>query len=481
MPRSRLTFLTVLALWAVGLTGVLLTGCSGSNPLDTAKANKTLSYTPGTPNFDMEAVATVRHQTTGVDVYFGVPHLSLVFQPDSASYSAPYELTVQILSSDGNKLFAQESWQDTLRVDDAKQAETYQPFSFAKELDVKPGKYIVRAKLLDNNSGKQAVRLQRINVPELSNKQPALSAVRIEASKGSQKTRPVVALHVPANLDSLQAATDLYSPLPDGHLKVTAHLLRFRIDDTVADPPYWLTPMSSSLEYRGVDYGRVDTLETQTYTIKQPASHEQLTYKLPEMAPGIYRVVFSVQITDGPGGSEPVVRQQTRDISVKSPNFPRISDLEEVIEALAYIARDREIKKILAADTPKEQRRLFDAFWGARTSNKKEAANLLETYYSRVEEANLFFTTHKAGWKTDRGMLYVVLGAPVEVDHYVDQEIWYYSYADNDPRRIYVFEQGMHYDKRGMMFENFVLQRRPYYQRVWRRVVNHWRDGEPMM
>ena len=35
--------------------------------------------------------------------------------------------------------------------------------------------------------------------------------------------------------------------------------------------------------------------------------------------------------------------------------------------------------------------------------------NLIKTYYSKVEKANEMFTSHLEGWKTDRGMISIIL------------------------------------------------------------------------
>ena len=40
----------------------------------------------------------------------------------------------------------------------------------------------------------------------------------------------------------------------------------------------------------------------------------------------------------------------------------------------------------------------------------QKAKSLIAIYYNRIQNANLHFTTFKEGWKTDRGMIYVVFG-----------------------------------------------------------------------
>jgi len=156
--------------------------------------------------------------------------------------------------------------------------------------------------------------------------------------------------------------------------------------------------------------------------------------------------------------------------------FPRLTTLDELIDALAYIAYDRELAYIRAAPTPHEKKRRFDAFWGSLVQNRQVAANLLKLYYSRVEEANLFFTTYKEGWKTDQGMVYIVMGPPVVVEHFFDTEVWYYSYADRDPLNTFTFERARPYGANAL-FRNYFLRRRPIYEQMWIRAVERWRSG----
>ena len=44
-----------------------------------------------------------------------------------------------------------------------------------------------------------------------------------------------------------------------------------------------------------------------------------------------------------------------------------------------------------------------------------------------MKQANHLFTDFKAGWKTDRGMMYIVFGRPDEVYRTNSLEEWYYD------------------------------------------------------
>ena len=152
--------------------------------------------------------------------------------------------------------------------------------------------------------------------------------------------------------------------------------------------------------------------------------------------------------------------------------------MDDLIAPLAYIASARELEFLEAGASPAERRRRFDAFWGSLFNDRNTATDVLRRYYERVEEANLLFTTYKEGWKTDRGMAYVVLGPPEFVETTPLAETWHYAYGSGDARSSLVFERASYYEARARpAFESWVLARTAAYEPAWRRAVRRWRGG----
>ena len=110
------------------------------------------------------------------------------------------------------------------------------------------------------------------------------------------------------------------------------------------------------------------------------------------------------------------------------------TDLDKSIEQLRYIAKGGEIKKMkkLASE---EKLKAFLEYWKQRDPTPDTEANeLMEEYYRRVEFTNQNFSTFLEGWKSDRGMVYILLGPPSEIERHPFEsgskpyEIWtYYS------------------------------------------------------
>ncbi len=104
--------------------------------------------------------------------------------------------------------------------------------------------------------------------------------------------------------------------------------------------------------------------------------------------------------------------------------YPRFRKLEELIKPLTYISRQSEISQITASGNPKNS---FDKFWINTFSSKQLARSAIRNYYRKVTRANELFTDYKQGWKTDRGILYIVFGAPDEVFRTNRTEVWVFD------------------------------------------------------
>ncbi len=104
--------------------------------------------------------------------------------------------------------------------------------------------------------------------------------------------------------------------------------------------------------------------------------------------------------------------------------FPKYRQLGELVEAMLYLTSEQEKKSILKS---KDLKKSFDSFWVNTYSTKSRARNAIRAYYNRIEKSNLLFTDFKPGWKTDRGMMFIIYGLPNEVYRTTNSEEWYYD------------------------------------------------------
>jgi GWxTD domain-containing protein len=107
-------------------------------------------------------------------------------------------------------------------------------------------------------------------------------------------------------------------------------------------------------------------------------------------------------------------------------------DIAKAVDQMKYIARGGDVKKIKKAKGS-EQKQLFKEFWASKDPTPGTERNeLMEEYYRRVSFATENFGTYNEGWKTDQGMVYILLGPPNDVERFPFEqetkpyEIWYY-------------------------------------------------------
>ena len=121
-----------------------------------------------------------------------------------------------------------------------------------------------------------------------------------------------------------------------------------------------------------------------------------------------------------------------------------------------------------------DPKRAVDQFWLASAGgDQARGRDYIRRYYSLVMIANELFTGHKAGWLTDRGLLYVVLGAPTSVRRLGSgEEHWTYDALDRTGREtVFTFRPR----PSTLAPDNYELVRRPEYQTLWYAAVERWR------
>ncbi|WP_216678977.1 GWxTD domain-containing protein [Hymenobacter siberiensis] len=170
----------------------------------------------------------------------------------------------------------------------------------------------------------------------------------------------------------------------------------------------------------------------------------------------------------GGAGGMPI---RTLAVLVGANNYPALTTASELIEPLRYLTTSQERQRLTDAPDPK---RAVDKFWlDIAQGNQRQGKELIRQFYGRVTAANRLFAAHKAGWLTDRGLLYVVLGPPPGVRRLFNgEERWFYSDGGLGGGPItYTFRP------RPSTFapDYYELVRRPEYELLWYAAVEKWR------
>jgi GWxTD domain-containing protein len=221
----------------------------------------------------------------------------------------------------------------------------------------------------------------------------------------------------------------------------------------------------------GVDLRRADTLWKSEVNLGRDPM-DSIVIPLTPMRPGFNELAFRGTGEKCGALDEPEEMIRRKYFVVFDRDYPRVTRLRQMTEALVYLASEKEIKAIRAAITEDERRKKFDQFWLQRGETPQAAANLIKQYYSRMEEANRLFPSFKEGWKTDRGMVYMIFGPPSLIETRYRTEQWTYNSGV-----AFLFQRET--TQRGdLPFLNWTLQRDAVYEWYWQKEIDRWRGGQ---
>lgn len=163
-------------------------------------------------------------------------------------------------------------------------------------------------------------------------------------------------------------------------------------------------------------------------------------------------------------------------------DFPTMTTPEEMIKPLAYLLPEDELQKIASSEKPKVA---LDDFWlGCCNGNVEKARELIRIFYTRAVFANYYFTSWKEGWRTDRGMIYIIYGPPDKLYKSSDVETWGYRkpvVSSGWGARVSVKEEYLFFTfkKKDNPFtdNDYSLSRSETVVSYWDKAVQSWRKG----
>lgn len=162
-------------------------------------------------------------------------------------------------------------------------------------------------------------------------------------------------------------------------------------------------------------------------------------------------------------------------------DFPTMRTPQEMIEPLAYLASMDEMDELRNAPKPKAA---LDEFWIKCGGNIDKSRELIRIYYTRVLYSNFYFTSYREGWRTERGMIYIVYGPPDKVYKSPQGESWGYRkpaarskwgsrYSVKDDYIFFNFRK-----KDNFLSDNdFFLSRSETLVTYWDQAIASWRKG----
>ena len=377
--------------------------------------------------FDPLAFAGSIPGVSRLDVYIRVNYNALTFVKLGDLYDASFEVTIGVSDSTGLPV-TEKSWTESLKGLTFERSVSPSASDLLRNsFELPPSKYKLSILVRDKESKVERRASVWYIVPDLSQGDIAISDVMLLNRVTLEGQTKNIVPNVSANIGEL----------PEGFYTFSEIYNRGSLD-------------SARIVARILSTSGAVLYQTDTVMYVSQGRNDALVHFTPRnLSLGDYILSEHVYALHPPStGGDSVVARRSHPVFIRWKGLPRsIKEIDEAIEQVQYIAKEGEMDTLKSATTLEEKQKLFLDFWKRRNPNPNTAHNekMLE-YYGRVAYANKHFTHYRPGWKTDMGMVFIVLGPPGSVDRHpfeIDSkpyEIW--SYYDLNYQFVFVDESG---------------------------------------
>ncbi len=363
------------------------------------------------PHFFFDAL-NFRSDSAGsrIDLFLQIPYRELQFVKDNSEYLAAYQVCLQMVDNAGNPAL-QKTWDETAACTsfDETQSNTIVS-STQRHFIIPPGIYTLQLSVTDSETDKAYVANRTFDARDYSYSGVSLSDIMLLrsslATSGKHTIVPNIEGNVISNWSTFPIFYEIYFPESVDSVLTTTEVFGER----------------SKIAYRYSEWMRKSENTSKVF-VGVPKDSLQM---------GFYRLNVSLRNSADEHGQ--ILASSSRFFSIHFPELPlSVTDLDKASEELMYIATSKEIDSIRSAPDMFTKEKRFIQFWQRYNPNPSSDRNpYMEEYYNRVAYANLHFSTHFPGWKSDMGMVYILLGPPSGVDRHPFEldskpyEIWYY-------------------------------------------------------
>ncbi|MBD3387012.1 GWxTD domain-containing protein [candidate division KSB1 bacterium] len=339
-------------------------------------------------------------------IYTSVEFDEIQFVKVGDGFEGEYELSAIILD-DGEQIDGR-IWKEEVYVKEYDQTNKRAYYHHSEQsFELDPGKYDISVMIEDLESGRSNKYDSEIKIKNFAKEDLALSDVIFLSSDNpdsitSQNTMPIISDKDKGFRGEILAYFEIYNPK----------------NQTEVDIKYSMYGHSTKENITGEYVKTIDGLRS-AEILKIPAD---------SLLVDKYTLEIEANADKGKDKNKKI-------FFVRWDGMPKIiTDINTAIEQLRYIATREEWKKLEKTPDAKKSQAL-KAFWKAHDPTPGTEQNeAMEAHYARVEYANRHFSVmNREGWQTDRGMVYILLSAPDEVDRNVfpkysryPYEIWHY-------------------------------------------------------
>jgi len=454
-----------------------LAACSSQQAANIERGSD-VTFREGYPEVRILAVGLFDEQDMpGIDLTINIVKGSLIYRTRDEIYSADYELLIQVVQIVNRErvLIQNRSTTKTISESDPNIISSGEVIRYQERIPLMPGQYEVIVGIKDVSSGNQTVRRAETTIPDPESDKIDVTSVVLLGKNNADALgfTPITTYFIPARYDSLKFQFQVTRPDLSEDTRVLMELFSFVSDTLPAREISGIQYPQGSIGFRGIDYNRTIKIEETERILRFETGSILIEYIIPVLPSANYR--FEVHINKNLESTEKAYKAREFFIS-SSRNFPNVQSIPEFAAPLVYLMNNREynaLKSIGGLDTLKHE---VDRFWLSGIQNLNRTRQVMELYYTRVEQANKQFSNYKEGWKTDMGMIFILFGPPMYVENTLDTMTWFYSYNRNDPRTTFRFYKPRPTDQ-FFPYQHYILLRDRFYHSIEYDRIQNWRNG----
>ena len=341
-----------------------------------------------------------------VDLFIQVPFKEIQFIKSSKGFQGGYSVTVSIYQDDKETLVFEKVWTEKILSPSYNNTISRESFNLSfRSINLVPGEYFIKTILADRESHQEYLSERMFKVKDYKVK-PAISDILFSANKKNNNDKSKIIPNISRNISNSKDGLNFF----------------FEV--------YTDSSIVSDIEFHIADKnGKIIYSKSRKQTFNETKT--QIYYSINDTTLNFGTYLLSVILKDNNGNQ---IAMATKPFFSRWVGLPAsVEDIDEAIAQILYIASPSDIEYMEAGETETEKIKRFLQFWKSKDpSPGNEENQVFEEYFSRVSFANDNFSSYIKGWRSDRGMVFIILGPPNNIDRHPFEydskpyEVWQY-------------------------------------------------------
>lgn len=341
-----------------------------------------------------------------VDLFIQVPFKEIQFIKSSKGFQGGYSVTVSIYQDDKETLVFEKVWTEKILSPSYNNTISRESFNLSfRSINLVPGEYFIKTILADRESHQEYLSERMFKVKDYKVK-PAISDILFSANKKNNNDKSKIIPNISRNISNSKDGLNFF----------------FEV--------YTDSSIVSDIEFHIADKnGKIIYSKSRKQTFNETKT--QIYYSINDTTLNFGTYLLSVILKNNNGNQ---IAMATKPFFSRWVGLPAsVEDIDEAIAQILYIASSSDIEYMEAGETETEKIKRFLQFWKSKDpSPGNEENQVFEEYFRRVSFANDNFSSYIKGWRTDRGMVFIILGPPNNIDRHPFEydskpyEVWQY-------------------------------------------------------